>query len=504
MSYITNKNLSSSLASQNANFLPKMWKKGAEVSEQEEDFFQEFEGKGLQSPIRVETDFSKDAGQTILFRTRAGLYADGVRGDDLIGDNGEEWRVGGYELAVDYIRHSTRWNRRTEDQTGLASEISEGINEDLGMWLGRKKTKDISMMLRHRVHATSKVIADVSAGSKATVENLKSADVITMNGIIGWGQMLKTMGGKPARIGSTVDKNPIVGYTLVSPGEALVSLKTADDYKQAQRDAGVRGDDNVIFRGAYSRIDGHAVREWNPQDHDGRGAIGSSCNPKAVLGTAITASTSTPDITGGGDATSGAVTTAKYFEHFSNYAYRFGDSSVSTGSLAPLVAADWDGSLTTTRYAIIYNVTGSDAGKMGFYSFTANDGNKLTMTARLRAAASGSAVTTLGNVTWGTAPWVAAKLTDAHPSGSVVIETNSYGVPFGYSFMLGAQAAIRGYGRFRNERSEETYEGKFVREIFITSVFGQTPKPRVDGRTTNVLRILHALKYAGLNIPTVT
>lgn len=507
----TNSNLTSTLAAQSANFIPTLWKKGAEMTEQDEDFFQEFEGKGASAPIRVETDFTKDAGQTIVFRTRSGLYADGVRGDTLIGnDNVEEWKVGSYTLTVDYLRHATRRNQRTEDQTGLRDEIADGVNEDLGRWLGRKKTKDITMMLRHRIHGTSKVIADVSTGSKATAENLKSADVITMDGIIAWGQQLKTLGAQPALIGRTVEKNPIMSYTLVSTGEALVSLKTASDWKQAQRDAGVRGDDNVIFRGAFSRIDGHAIREWNPKDHDGRGAVGSALNPKAFLGTAITAASAAQDITGGGDATSGAITAAKYFEHFSNYAYPFGDSSqpATGGSLSPLAAADWDtGSASSTRYCLIYNISGSNAGKMNFYSFTTNDGNKLTMTGRLDAASSGVAGirnTTIGNVVLNSAPWPAAKLTETHPAGSIIIETNSYGVPFGYSFMFGASGALRGYGRFRAERTEQSYEGGFVKDVFITSVFGQCPRPRVDGRTPGVLRVLHAIKYAGLNIPNIT
>lgn len=508
-------NASSTLSTQSANFLPKMWKKGAEICEQDEDFFSEFEGKGLLAPIRVETDFNKDAGQTIVFRTRAGLYADGVRGDALVGDNVEEWKVGDYSLTVDYLRHATRRNQRTEDQTGLRDEIAEGVNEDLGKWLGRKKTKDISMMLRHRIHGTSKVIADVSSGAKATAEQLKSADVITMDGIIGWGQQLKTLGAGPAMIGRTVDKNPILSYLLVATGEALVSLETAADWKQAQRDAGIRGDDNLVFRGAWSRIRGHAIREWNPKDHDGRGAIGSACNPKAKLGIAIVAG-STLDltgggrgITGGGDATAAALTAAKYFENFSNYAYAFGDAgTASTSSLAPLAPADWDTlAANSTRYCLIYNVSGADAGKMGFYSFTTNNGNELTCTGRLDSKSAGVAGlrnTTIGNITVGTGPWVAAKLTDVHPPGSIIIETNSYGVPFGYSFLLGAQGAVRGYGRFRAERTEQTYEGGFVKDVFITSVFGQCPKPRTDGLTPGVLRVLHAIKYAGLSIPNVT
>jgi len=505
-SYIANANLASTLKAQAADYLPQLWKKGAEMCEQDEDFFQEFEGKGQLSPIRVETDLSKDAGQTIIFRTRAGLYGDGVRGDALIGDAVEEWKVGSYSLAVDYLRHATRRNQRTEDQTAMRNEIAEGINEDLGKWLGRKKTKDLSMMLRHRVDASSKVFADVSVGPKGSYNDLKSADVITMDGVIGWGQQLKTLGGEQALIGKTVDGNKLSAYLMVSTGEALVSLKTASDWKQAQRDANVRGDDNTIFRGGYSRIDGHCIREWNPKDHDGRGPIGSACNPKALLGVPITAVDALVNpVLGGGSAANGAITTAMYFEHFSNYAYKFGDVTQTTGSLAPVgtFASDVDSlGMAGERYFLIYNLTD---GKVGFYAFTTNDGNKLTMTKRLRAAAGGgTAFATIGGVTWGTAPWVATKMTDAHPVGSVIIETNSFGVPFGTSFMFGAQGAVRGYGRFRNERTEQSYEGGFVKDVFITSVFGQCPKARTDGKTPAVLRITHAIKYAGLSIPNVT
>ena len=519
MAQNTNANTTASLTAQAPNYLPKLWKRGAEICEQDEDFFSEFEGKGLMAPIRVETDFTKDAGQTIQFRNRSGLYGDGVRGDSLIGDTVEEWKVGQYDLTVDYLRHATRRNLRTEDQTGMRDEIADGVNEDLGKWLGRKKTKDISMMMRHRIHSTSKVISDISPGSKTSAESIRSADIITMNGIVTWGQQLKTMGGLPGVVGKTVDKNPIKAYTLVSPGEALVALKNSADYKSAQRDCGVRGDDNVIFRGAYSRIDGHVVREWNPLDHDGRGAIGCAALPKGLLGGSNTGGAGVvvdvaPDAAGssltihggGGTTTANALTlTAKYFEHFSNYAYAFGDSGIgASSSLSALGAADWDtGATNSDRYCLIYNVSGTDAGKMGFYKFVGNDGNKLTITKRLHSSSStGINLTTIGGVAWNTGVW-ANKHTMSHPNGSIIIETNSFGVPFGYSFMLGAQAAVRGYGRFRADRTEQTYEGGFVKDVFITSVFGQCPKPRTDGRTTNVLRVLHAVQYAGLNIPTV-
>lgn len=486
------------VATSNANggssrFLPIMWKKGAELSEQTGDFFQEFEGKGKMSPIRVETDFTKGAGQKIVFRNRSGLHGDGGIGDESIGANAEEWNVGEYELEVDFIRHNTEWNKRTEEQTGLGEEISSGMNEDLGEWLGRKKTKHLSMMFRERLHATSQLFAGASSGV-GSVDAIKTAHAISVDEVIGWGTQLKTMGAKPAQVDRDASGNLITKFILVAVTEALVTMKRSTDYKQMVREAQNREKGtNPLFNGGYVELDGHIIKEHNPLDHDGRGAIGSAQNPKALLGVAITADNLAQDIKGGGNATNAAITTAKYFEFFPLFAYRFTPAdtlSVSAG----------------TYYCLIYNLSGAAAHKMGFYSFNANNGNKLTMNGRLRSAIGGIANTTIGNVTWNVAPWVAAtKLTDSHPEGSVVIWTNSYGVPVGCSFMLGADSAKRGYGKYRNHRSTDTQEGGFFMQTYITSVFGQTPTKRTDGRTPNALRIYHAMKYAGLPaIPDVT
>lgn len=497
MSYIANSNVAADLKSRSTtnsgggtNFLPKMWKKGAELSEGNNDFFQEFEGKGAKSPVRVETDFSKDAGQSIVFRTRAGLYGDGVIGDELIGDTVEEWEVGEFELEVDYLRHATRHNKRTEDQTALREELASGKNEDLGEWLGRKKTKHLSMMLREKLHATSQLFA-CTDGSVTSIDDIRSEHSITVDGIISWGTQLETLGGKAAVVGMD-GKNPILKYILVAVNEALTTLKQSSDYKQAQRECGDRGKGNRIFSGGYEEIDGHMIRKYTPLDHDGKGAIGSAMNAKALLGVAITADNEVQDIKGGGNSTRAAVTTAKYFEFFPLYAYRFTPADIlSVGS--------------TENYVLIYNLAagpgGSNAHKMGFYGFNANNGNKLTMTKRLRAAGDVTgdniAYTTIGGVTWDTGAW-SGKHTDNHPAGAVVIHVNSYGVPIGRSFFLGADACRRGYGRFRNERTTQTYEGGFVMDTFIMSVFGQTPTRRVDHRTPNALCITHAMKYAGL------
>jgi hypothetical protein len=99
--------------------------------------------------------------------------------------------------------------------------------------------------------------------------------------------------------------------------------------------------------------------------------------------------------------------------------------------------------------------------------------------------------------------WDAARITNTHPEGSMILETNAAGVPIGRSLILGANAAVRGYGRFRNERTEEKIDGEFLKKTYITSVFGQSPFKRVDGRFPNYLVVEHAMPYAGINLPLI-
>lgn len=494
----TPSNVTANLTAQAAKYTPQLWKKGAELAEQAGDFFQEFEGSSKMSPIRVETDLSKGAGQKITFRNREGLHGDGGIGDELVGDSAEEWVVGAWDLEVDYVRHSTEVTRRTEDQIALQEEIQGGVNTDLGDWLGRKKTKHMSMMFREKLHATSQVFCG-SADGVASVDAIKTGHTLSVNETVTFGANLKTRGGRPAMIDRDQGGNPIHKMILVAVHEALVTMKKSSDYKEMVRVAGPQNlGTNPLFKGGYVDLDGHVIREFAPIDHAGRGSIGSAMNAKAVLGVAIVDSTTTTDgstvyIKGGGNSTAAAVTTAKYFEFFPLYTYRFTPAdSVTVGS--------------GTKYVLIYNLTGADAHKMGFFAYTANDGNKLTCSARLYSSATGIANTTVGNVTWNTAPWVAAtKLTKAHPAGSLIIEANSYGVPIGRSFMLGADSARRGYGRFRAQRDVETHDGGHVKRTYITSVFGQTPTQRPDTYTPNVLCITHAISYAAAPaIPVVT
>lgn len=487
---VPNVNLSSELNAQttNSDFLPKLWKKGVQISEAQEDYFNDFEGGSQNSPIMSVTDLAKGAGQKITFRTMAQLFGDGVQGDDIVGSNVEEFRVGSYTLSVDYLRHAVSYNIRTEDQTGLMTELKSSIPNLLGNWLGRKKTERLLKMFIHKGNPEN----TVRPSNKATTNDLRSADVLTMDAITTFGQQMRTRGAKPAIVGK-VGKNTVNAFTFISTGEGLVALRNSADYKQATRDAGVRGDENYIFKGGFANINGHVIRSYDPIDHDGWGPVGSPLNPKAYLGADLTtAPTASFSLKGGGSTTAGDKTAPKYFEFFSNYAYKWSpDDALSAGS--------------GTKYVLIYNLTD---GKYNLYSYTTNNGNLLTITGALKKTtdtASAYLLATVGAVSAhaSTGVWADANLSRNHPVGSLIVECNSYGTPIGRTVVLGATSALRGYGRFTNERTEEMFDGAFIRKCYLTSIFGQTPFMRPDGKFPNYAVVEHAIAYAGLNLPVI-
>jgi len=372
----------------------------------------------------------------------------------------------------------------------------------LGNWLGRMKTERLMKLFLHKGNGRNYIYAN----GKANTDALLTTDTLSYDGIVAAGQQLRTRGARPAQV-ATIDKNKLNRYVVVSTGEGLLSLKSETKYLNAIQAAGAReGYNGVQFTGGFVDLDGHIIRQFDPVDHDGFGAIGSPLNAKATLGTAITATTGsaiTVRATASDSTKPGYG--ASYFKYFSGYSYPFSADDADNKIL---------GTTTTSGYVLILNLTGDDAGKYGFYSYSANNGNTLTLDRGLTTSAGteGSSgafqlkrtVGGVSSVTTATSPWADAKLTNTHPVGSLVIETNRRGVAIGRSLVLGAMAAVRGYGSLDGERSEETFDGDFVRKTYITSIFGQSPYVRPDGDMPNFLVATHAVNYAGLNLPSVT
>ncbi len=467
-----------------------IWQKGFDKFEENGDFYAPVEGTGPNSIIVTKSDLSAGVGQTLKVRVESGFGDEPHFGDDTFAteEDFEQLLHEDYSLVIDLIRHATSFTERAEEVMGIRNELRDGIPGKLGAWMGRRKTEELDMMFTNQIPDANRFFPNGK-----TAATLVKADGLGWNYVMNVAAAMQTMGGQIGKLGTfSRDSTPSLGFALVTCSDAATILRQDSVYTSYQRDAGVRGDMNSLFRGNVTMIDGTAIVDRRIIDADVEGAIGSPMNPKALLGAAVTAGTTAFDIKGGGNATSAAKTKKKFFKYFAGYAYKF-----ATGTtLAPA---------SETRYVLIVNpsTAATDPNKIGMYAYTTgNDGNKITITARLGSAASGVRATTVGDVTWNTGVWSGVH-TDVHPLGALVLPCNAKGEPIGRSFLLGRAAALRGYGKYRGKRTTETADGGVLQRTFIQSYFGQCLRQDRLGRVPGVAVLEHSLHYPYLPLPVV-
>lgn len=465
-----------------------LWKKGVDVFEQSSDFFQEMEGesKGRSGVIWTETDTAAGIGQKIRFTNMSGFYNEPHYGDDTFDgpDDFETQYINAWELDVDFIRWATRYTKRMQPFMGLGRQITDQIPVEIGKWLGRTKAEKMFMMFLYKLNAQNLVFA-----GGQTQDTLVAANNLVWDEIVGMGAQLSPMGGTAAVIGKGKRGNPIMRNIVVATKAALYGLKLDPNYRQILRETRDEAAAETLFNGDYVDVDGHIIREYNPIDHDGVGAIGSPLNAKASLGNAIAAGTTAVVLTGGGNPTAATAQSSSilFFKLFPNFAYTFLEGDVLTQ----------DGG---THYVLAVNPTSAGGGGCMYAYTTGNNGNQITTTARLGSATAGTRVTTLGGVTWQSGVW-ANWHTETIVQGALLIPCNALGTPFGDTLMLMRGAAIRGYGAFRNLRTEQMLQGGHVMDMYVTTVFGQEPRQDRLGRTPGALRLRHAITYNGWGIP---
>lgn len=484
----------------NAKNVRQLWRKGALLAEQTTDFFQEMESRSERGLIWTQTDLSKGNGSIMNFTTSSGFYKKPKLGDALFETptDFDKRRQGNFQLTVDFARWAVRDNIRTEEIMGMRGDIQDGTNVELGKAQGRFKSEQLFGLFYHKLP-----VANIVFANGKTEATLKSADTFRWDEVVSTGQAMLTMGGQPANVAGRNANGPIWSQTFVAPTPACTSLKLDSGWRDVLKHADIKGTNNTIFSGGYPAIDGHTIVPYDPIDHDGVGPMGSFLNPKAFLGNAaIAAGTNAIDIFGGANSTD--YTESDFFRYFDGSPYEY----IDTGAITPS---------TQVKYFVIYNTTGADAGKWGMYAYTTgNNGNKITITARLAAASSGIANTVIGgagntNGVGGTytaagasaagVQWNAAINTDAHPLGSFIFPVNNLGVPIGDVIVLGRAAILRGYGMYRAEHTSDKLNGGFVTDRYLTSVFGQTFRQDRLNRVTSAMRLRCAITYPGISMP---
>jgi hypothetical protein len=492
------------LAANNIDAVRMLWAKTANVNEDVNDFWKEFEGAGPASLIQTVTDLSKGAGQSIRFTKKSGFYGEPHLGDERFHDSShyEDLRTSTDDLKVGWFRHGTEVTEHAEEFMGMRDELANGFPEAQGAWLGRTKSERIFMMLRELVPTESR---------------MSTKQALNFRTIIDQGQTMRRNAATAAHIGTTARGESVKGFVLVAVNDALTSLKHDSDYIERLKHADDRGMKNCIFTGGYTHVDGHIIKPYDASEHDGYGATGSPFNPLGRLaieirsptaGNGANAITSTAGYTPlSGSINANAIVLGgvdydpknalvKPSKWFPNFAYRYSEYTTMNAGTTPFYVA-------IVNPPDVNNVT-----KFGLYRCVANDGVALQITgvwvASADVGAAGAGPQKLADfaVSGFTTPvFDGNKHTTAHPVGSQVVLVDPDAVPVFTSVMLGANAMRRGYGKYRNQRATETAEGEFIKKLWVKSVFGQSLVLDRLQRARSVMQIRHRGVYSSMPLP---
>ena len=471
----------------NAKVVGEAFSKVLMVSSTTKDVFGQMEGsEGSRSVILVKDDLNKMAGQYINFTVSANAGHMPVRGEVSLRGKEEKPRINSFQIKVDFVRHAISFNKKVQAFLAAGMSLNEAYAEVLADHFGRFKETDMKMTLRNKATPLNTV-----ANDGKPYHSLNTNDVIStvlLGEALG---NLTMLGAKEIKTTKSLTGAAIYRYLFFGTVNCLRPLKSNATYAAAVQHTVNSGFNHTIFDGGYTDWDGQGIYAQPIVDPDADGPLGDPLEPRAVLGTNITAVDTAAVIDGGGLNGPDPSLRAKYFRWFRGYDYPWTEGQVA--------APD-----SNTYYFIIWNVTGAAAGKYGIYSYvgTANTGDAITTTQRLRAAAAGTAVASLAGQAWN-----AAIHTDSHPAGSIIVQVNAKCVPIGWILGLGVGAGLRAYGgnegaSMRRISQNDDYD--FEKGQGYEAVYGQDVSKDTNLQPRNYTLIPVAYTVPGMQLPVVT
>lgn len=449
---------------------------------------------GSGKPFIEHSDLKVTAGNTVHIPLVGGTRGPGRQGS---GDRiGQEKKL----QSKDFAFRVGRWwdgyaiNSVALNETIVGAKWDRAAQEYLKRNLGIKKTDDMLMELRAR--ATDRNI--VRPNNKTSTNGLRTADTFATSTVLRSQNVLTSLGAKPAMIGKASAGHLIRRFTFLGTQFGMESLRQSQTYLDGLTNSDVRGELNALFTGNILPWQGNPLYQWDVEDPDDVAPAGCPLVPRAFLGEAIPAGTGAVTIKGGGNATAAADTDVQFFGYFNNAPY--------IGCEGIKITAN----TSTTRYLGIQILSGADAGKMAYFSYQVNNGNRITALARLGSAIAGIVNTTVGDMIWGAGTMGTnnVPLADSSvviPEGSLIQEVNSFGVPINWLYGLGEMAGVMGHGSIDGKgalgkRTEEHRNHDMDHAIGLETVFGSRAFERIDGQPGGYVLIESALNLPGFPV----
>lgn len=416
-------------------------------------------GAGGCHPIKEVGNTSKVRGNTIVITQEADYGGKGISGDNTLLGNEEERKYSQFAVTIGWHRHAIAESKQAKQGTFIGSTFDKSVRAGLRRWASRLKADCIEATM----HAEATALNRIFAGNRADKDKLGSNDVMTLQTIRQAKLLAGGIGCREIEIAKAEGNQRILKYYLQGCDWLMDGMVNSGRWETLLATAGERGPKHYLFGGHLPEVDGVILNNWTISMTSADAAQGAFCSPRAHLGVAITADNTAPLIKGGGYNGNATLTTNAVAKTLNDYMRYF--------PLAPFNAFDRDiiAAGSGTAFLLIMNTSGSDAGKFGFYAYTACDGKTIQTTKRLRATASGDAEATLtgSTISWTSGPWVGLT-TDAHPIGSLIVPCNSKGQPYVHGYLFGNDAILCGYGSI-----DGTPSGAFGKRITEDNDYGK-------------------------------
>lgn len=398
------------------------------------------------APVAVVTDLSKGGGMVVHFTVMRGLHTKPVLGEGTLMGNEHGVKLGDYSVRVDYVRNAASISRKTLAAMAAGGDLLPKLAENVDGLNGRQQSDFIWQRLRERTTAGINLLYP---NGKSSLSALGSSDTISTDLVDRASRYIRGIGARPITNKKLMNGASVSNFLFVAPTNVLAPLWGDTSYSNASNYADNRGSENVQFSGGFVNWRGQTIYHCDIINEDTTGPIGSYFAPEARLGVAVSAATTAVALKGGGTGYDAAYTPAvDYFRYFP------GGSSIGKQSEEETRASD-----TGDYYIKVIDPTQSN--KWAFYKYTGNDNTGTTITTassagRLAAASSGTAATTVGNVTWDS-----SKNIENPAQGSLMFLANSYGHIIGYVAALGSDSVLVAKGGGAGFNQNATYSAAF-------------------------------------------
>lgn len=239
-----------------------------------------FEGKeGSNKPIITKDDFTKGPGDSIHFQVISQLISSGVTGESTLVNSEDKLSMSQFNLTVDWIRNAVAITENLERKVNFS--FVQVARQRLSNWIARYIDESMFTQLI-TTETDAEVLYSGDASSEAT---LGDNDTFGTEEIDRMKLALQRKGVIPISV-KMKDGEELEMFGIVISEIDEYWLKGDEVWQQAQRESGIRGDQNRIFTGALGIYNG-CILYVHRSVKSGLNIQGSPLRPECYLSTPI-------------------------------------------------------------------------------------------------------------------------------------------------------------------------------------------------------------------------